>query len=198
MYKPVHILDLKVSNSFLNISRGNDYFLVVVSMTNCWLVGYLTNMVVRATLQDLPSPTLAFVAFAGPPISVQACLYNPSVQAPTIRPQPTILSPSPTICGLQSFSLYRHAHWAAHDTTGNDFTYMPIPCATLTFVPIYVHCSIYNMHVIVSRWTEKGNADLSRRSSCMVNSNILTCLLVLFSGALDKQTNKQIQKHVLH
>ena len=143
---------------------------MVVSMTNCWLVGYLTNMVVRATLQDLPSPTLAFVAFAGPPISVQACLYNPSVQAPTIRPQPTILSPSPTICGLQSFSLYRHARWAAHDTTGNDFTYMPIPYATLTFVPIYVHCSIYNMHVIVSRWTEKRNADLSR-SSCSCNTH---------------------------
>ena len=43
MYKPVHILDLKVSNSFLNISRGNDYFLVVVSMTNCWLVWWIPD-----------------------------------------------------------------------------------------------------------------------------------------------------------
>ena len=29
-------------------------------------------------------------------------------------------------------------------------------------------------------------------------ADYITCLLVSFSGALDKQTNKQIQKHVLH
>ena len=84
-------------------------------------MGYLANMLVaRATLRDLPCPALAFVAFAGPPISVQA---------PTMSRAYNIV-PSPTIPGLQSFSLYRHARWAAHDTTGSDFTNMPIPDVT--------------------------------------------------------------------
>ena len=38
--------------------------------------GYLANMVARAALQDLPSPSLAFVAFAGPYNVRAACPYN--------------------------------------------------------------------------------------------------------------------------
>ena len=135
-------------------------------------VGYLANMVVRVTLQELPCPTLAFVAFSGPS-DIRAGPYN--LQCP----EPTILSPSPTIPAIQSFTLYRHARWAGHDTTGSDFTYMPIPDVIHIFVPIYKIQTCIVANICTSLWVCRPERRNGKRRhvhcSCMVNSIYLQC-----------------------